>query len=477
MVTTVALVSTAAAPVMPPTGLATPVAAAARTALPLGPADLAEERTTATLQPGVTLTTIVRGAPDPRHVWTVEVPIAPGGNAPDPDTPAAALADRASADVLAARLRAAGFDPRVEEATTPATADYAGGRLGWRVRVGLLPTRAEADAAPRPAGGGGVRRQHPVHRLGRPGDRPRAVAGPGADDRPAPVPRVAGRLLRTGHRRPRDDQRAEHGRRRHRGGERRLLRAGPGLRSPRRPGRRRRLRRQAAERDDRPPARPDPAGQRPADRGGAADLVGLGAGPRRRPAPAGRDRPRPRTESATAAAPATTSHRSAAARLHLHRRRRADRLHPGLRSEHPGRAGSGGGARPPRARGGPALPAGRAAAPRPTVGAGHRVPGRPARGRGGGRRAPPGPHQSARRRPTRCSSAAWCRRSSTAARSWCATADCTSPRGPTASSARPSPASTTGSAPPGTRAPSPASTPAAAPCSRPSTAAAPPASG
>ena len=146
MVTTVALVSTAAGPVVPPAGLAAPEAAAARTALPLGPADLAEERTTVTLQPGVTLTTILRGAPDPRHVWTVEVPIAPGGNAPDPDTPAAALADRASADVLAARLRAAGFDPRVEEATTPATADYAGGRLGWRVRVGLLPTRAEADA-------------------------------------------------------------------------------------------------------------------------------------------------------------------------------------------------------------------------------------------------------------------------------------------------------------------------------------------
>ncbi|NYV76304.1 sporulation domain-containing protein, partial [Streptomyces sp. UH6] len=40
--------------------------------LPLGPRGLAETRTTETLQPGVTLTTIVRGAADPAHTWTVE---------------------------------------------------------------------------------------------------------------------------------------------------------------------------------------------------------------------------------------------------------------------------------------------------------------------------------------------------------------------------------------------------------------------
>ncbi len=124
------------------TGPATVAAAAAEVGLPLGPADLVENRTTTTLQPGVTLTTIVRGAPDPSHVWTVEVLIPAGGGSPDPDAPPAALSDRASADALADRVRAAGFDPRVEEVITPATADYPGGSLGWRVRVGRLPTRS-----------------------------------------------------------------------------------------------------------------------------------------------------------------------------------------------------------------------------------------------------------------------------------------------------------------------------------------------
>ena len=41
--------------------------------LPLGPAGLAETRTTRTLQPGVTLTRIVRGHTDPSAVWTVEL--------------------------------------------------------------------------------------------------------------------------------------------------------------------------------------------------------------------------------------------------------------------------------------------------------------------------------------------------------------------------------------------------------------------
>jgi len=120
-------------PTSPAVLAAEPAVAAAR-ALPLGAAGLTETRSTATLQPGVTLTTVVRGAVDPRHVWTVEVNIPVGATSPDPDAPAAALSDRAGSDALAARLRAAGFEQRVEEVTTPATADYRGGRLGWRVR-------------------------------------------------------------------------------------------------------------------------------------------------------------------------------------------------------------------------------------------------------------------------------------------------------------------------------------------------------
>jgi len=115
--------------------------------LPLGPAGLTETRTTRTLQPGVTLTDIVRGNVDPADVWTVEISIPSGPTSPDPDAPAAALSDRASADPIAARLRAAGFEPRVEEVTAPPPADYSPGTLGWRVRVDRLATMAESDAA------------------------------------------------------------------------------------------------------------------------------------------------------------------------------------------------------------------------------------------------------------------------------------------------------------------------------------------
>ena len=115
--------------------------------LPLGPAGLPETRTDSVLQPGVTVTTIVRGNADPDNFWTVEVNIPAGSTSPDPDAPPAALSDRMSAEALAGRLRTAGFSPRVEEVTAPATADYLPGTLGWRVRVGRAATQAETDAA------------------------------------------------------------------------------------------------------------------------------------------------------------------------------------------------------------------------------------------------------------------------------------------------------------------------------------------
>ena len=58
-------------------------------ALPLGPAGLTETRTTRTIQPGVTLTTIVRGVADPDSAWTVEIAIPSGEGSPDPDAPPA----------------------------------------------------------------------------------------------------------------------------------------------------------------------------------------------------------------------------------------------------------------------------------------------------------------------------------------------------------------------------------------------------
>src|SRR3954463_5611354 len=114
-------------------------------ALPLGPAGLEETRTTRTLQPGVTLTRIVRGHTDPSAVWKVEVAVPPGSGSPDPDAPAAAISDEGDARAAADRLQAAGLDSRVEKVSTPPLADFSGD-LGWRVRVGETATKAAADA-------------------------------------------------------------------------------------------------------------------------------------------------------------------------------------------------------------------------------------------------------------------------------------------------------------------------------------------
>lgn len=121
-------------------------AAASATGLPLGPTGLTETRTRRTLQPGVTLTTIVRGAVDATNFWTVEINIPSGSTSPDPDAPAAALSDHTSAEVLAVQLREASFTPRVEAVQPPATADYTPGILGWRVRVGHFDSKAASDA-------------------------------------------------------------------------------------------------------------------------------------------------------------------------------------------------------------------------------------------------------------------------------------------------------------------------------------------
>ncbi len=134
--------------VAPPTVAAppaVPTVAVLGDALPLGPAGLEETRTTRTLQPGVTLTRIVRGHSDPSAVWTVEVAIPSGPGSPDPDAPPAAINDEADARATADTLRAAGLDPRVEKVSTPPLADFSGD-LGWRVRVGATATKAEADA-------------------------------------------------------------------------------------------------------------------------------------------------------------------------------------------------------------------------------------------------------------------------------------------------------------------------------------------
>jgi hypothetical protein len=105
-----------------------------------------------TLLPGVTLRSIDRGRTDPDASWTVEVSIPATETSPDPDAPPKALSDLASAQALAATL--ASFAPRVEPVTTQPMADFGGGLLGYRLRIGSFPDKASADAVLRtlPAG-------------------------------------------------------------------------------------------------------------------------------------------------------------------------------------------------------------------------------------------------------------------------------------------------------------------------------------
>jgi hypothetical protein len=115
--------------------------------LQLGPDHLEETRTTTTLQRGVTLTRITRGAADPSLVWTLESLIPSKESSPDPDAPPRVLSDQASAEAQADRLRAKGFGARVEAVRQPAVADVPAGTLGYRVRVGTYPTKGAADRA------------------------------------------------------------------------------------------------------------------------------------------------------------------------------------------------------------------------------------------------------------------------------------------------------------------------------------------
>ncbi|CAH0280067.1 hypothetical protein SRABI83_03897 [Arthrobacter sp. Bi83] len=111
--------------------------------LDLGASDLPEKRADTTLAPGLTRTSITRGAPDASLFWTAEVAIP--ANSPDPDAPASALSDQVHAQAVAAKLQAAGIQARVEHVQSPQLAD-AGGDLGYRVRAGQFPSKADGTA-------------------------------------------------------------------------------------------------------------------------------------------------------------------------------------------------------------------------------------------------------------------------------------------------------------------------------------------
>lgn len=108
-----------------------------------------ETRSTETVAPGVTLTTITRGAVSPDDHWTVNVGIPTGTQIPpdpDPDAVTAALGTEQAAGEVAAQLKKAGWTARVEPVSMGRYADAGPGPLGYRVRVGSLATEAEANA-------------------------------------------------------------------------------------------------------------------------------------------------------------------------------------------------------------------------------------------------------------------------------------------------------------------------------------------
>ncbi|MCE3293635.1 MAG: sporulation protein [Arthrobacter sp.] len=135
----------AAAPAAPAREAAAPayeaVAAAPAGQLELGAPDLPEKRTVATLAPGLTRTSITRGTPNPNLTWTAEVAIPPASSG----APVSALSDEARARAVAEKLEAAGVRARVEHVQSPQLAD-AGGALGYRVRAGQFPAKADSGA-------------------------------------------------------------------------------------------------------------------------------------------------------------------------------------------------------------------------------------------------------------------------------------------------------------------------------------------
>jgi hypothetical protein len=115
--------------------------------LDLGPSGLPESREVQSIQPGVTLTRITRGAPDPAAVWVVEMNIPGGASSPDPDAPPRSIQDQSSAETFAARLTDAGFPSEAQRVEQPQTADVPAGVLGYRVRLrATFPSQAAASA-------------------------------------------------------------------------------------------------------------------------------------------------------------------------------------------------------------------------------------------------------------------------------------------------------------------------------------------
>jgi hypothetical protein len=115
--------------------------------LDLGPSGLPESRTEQSIQRGVTLTQITRGAPDAAAVWVVEMSIPGGASSPDPDAPPRSVQDQSTAEAFAGRLAQAGFPAEAQPVQQPQMADVRAGVIGYRVRLSATFPTQEAAAA------------------------------------------------------------------------------------------------------------------------------------------------------------------------------------------------------------------------------------------------------------------------------------------------------------------------------------------
>ncbi|MET9222760.1 phosphodiester glycosidase family protein [Streptomyces sp. NPDC003300] len=105
--------------------------------------------TTRDLAPGLQVRTGTIRRADAAPSWTVTVQRPATSRLTGAPT-GLEVSDRAWADDTAARLRAAGFAPRVETVQWPAYSDTPHGTMGLRVRIGGYATQAAATAAAQP---------------------------------------------------------------------------------------------------------------------------------------------------------------------------------------------------------------------------------------------------------------------------------------------------------------------------------------
>jgi hypothetical protein len=101
----------------------------------LGSPTLQESRTETVLAPGLTLTTITRGAASKDEYWTISVLLEVSGK------PLSVIPSRDQAQQVAVKLKEAGFSPEIREERNPEYKDLPAGTIGYSVRVGKYETK------------------------------------------------------------------------------------------------------------------------------------------------------------------------------------------------------------------------------------------------------------------------------------------------------------------------------------------------